>query len=280
LGNVSGVLTATLLALGAAVLHATWNLAVKQSGARYLALWGQFAIAGVIGLALIVVAGGLPATGWMWAGLSGLLHLPYCWFLARGYHQGDFSLVYPIARGGGALLATLGGVVLLGDHLSPVSIGAIVLVGAGLFLLAGRAGGAPLRSAIVVAATIGSYTLVDAKGIRSTGTAVYAVAPFVATALTTTVFGAVTGQRTAMIAAMRASLLRFTVLGLASMLTYGMVQIAFEHAPVGYVTALRESSVVIAAIAGTRLLGEANARRRVVASGVVLSGLVVLVAAR
>jgi drug/metabolite transporter (DMT)-like permease len=64
------------------------------------------------------------------------------------------------------------------------------------------------------------------------------------------------------------------------MLTYGMVQVAFAHAAVGYVTALRESSVVIAAIAGTRLLGEANARRRVMASGVVLSGLVVLVAAR
>jgi drug/metabolite transporter (DMT)-like permease len=274
------VLTATLLALGAAVLHAAWNLAVKQSGARYLALWGQFSVAGVIGIAVIIVAGGLPATGWMWAGLSGLIHLPYCWFLARGYDHGEFSLVYPIARGGGALVATFGGVVLLGDHLSPVSVVAIASVGAGLFLLAGRAGGAPLRSALVVALTIGLYTLVDANGIRSTGTAVYAVAPFVATAVTTTVFGAVTGQRTAMVAALRGNLLRFGVLGMASMLTYGMVQVAFEHAPVGYVTALRESSVVIAALAGTRLLGEANARRRVMASGVVLGGLVVLVAAR
>ena len=111
---------------------------MKQSGDRFIALWGQFAIAGALSLVVVVVGGGIPASGWFWAGLSGCIHLPYCWFLARAYDQGDFSLVYPMARGGGALLAAIGGVLLLGDHLGWLGFVAVGMVALGLFLLAGR----------------------------------------------------------------------------------------------------------------------------------------------
>jgi drug/metabolite transporter (DMT)-like permease len=274
------VLTATLLALAAAVLHAGWNLAVKQSGDRYLALWGQFTIAGAIGLALIVIVGGFPAHGWWWAAMSGTIHVPYCWFLARAYDHGDFSLVYPMARGAGALLAAIGGIALLGDHLSMLGVIAIVTVALGLFLLAGRARGPETVAALVVAATIGAYSLLDAKGIRSTDSALYACASFVGTGVGTSVFGVASGRATAMRAAMRANWKRFTAMGIASAITYGMVQLAFRRAPVGYVTALRESSVIIAAFAGSRVLGESSGRRRTLAAVVVMVGLITLVAAR
>jgi drug/metabolite transporter (DMT)-like permease len=274
------VLVATALALTAAVMHAGWNLAVKQSGDRFLALWGQFALAGLLGLIVILLVGGFPAEGWIWAALSGTIHVPYCWFLARAYDHGDFSLVYPMARGGGALLAAIGGILLLGDHLSWLSVAAIVLVAAGLFLLAGRARGPELWAALAVAATIGAYSVSDAQGIRSTDNALYALATFVGTGTMTTLFGLATGRARAMRAAMTANWRRYLVLGIASSVTYGLVQLAFLRAPVGYVTALRESSVLIAAFAGSRLLGEAVGRRRIVASGVVLSGLIVLVVAR
>lgn len=274
------MLTATLLALAAAVLHAGWNLAVKQSGDRYLALWGQFTIAGAIGLVIVVAAGGIPAQGWIWAGMSGCIHVPYCWFLARAYDHGDFSLVYPMARGGGALLAAIGGILFLGDELSGWALAAICLVALGLFLLGGRARGPEMVAALAVAATIGAYSVVDAKGIRSTHTPLYALATFVGTGTTTTVFGLATGRAAAMRSAMTANWRRFTMMGIASATTYGMVQIAFERAPVGYVTALRESSVVIAAFAGSRMLGESAGHRRLAASGVVVSGLVLLVLAR
>jgi drug/metabolite transporter (DMT)-like permease len=277
---VALVLTATLLALAAAVLHAAWNLSVKQSGDRYIALWGQFSIAGLIGAVVIVIVGGFPAQGWIWAAMSGAIHLPYCYFLARAYDHGDFSLVYPMARGGGALLAAIGGLLFLGDHLSPVGIGAIVVVALGLFLLGGRARGPAMWSALTVAVAIGGYSLVDAKGIRSTDTPLYALASFVGTGVSTSVFGVARGRAAEMAAAMRLNWRRFTVMGLASALTYGMVQLAFQRAPVGYVTALRESSVVLAAFAGSRMLGETGGRRRMAASGVVLSGLILLVVAR
>ncbi|MBI5089867.1 MAG: hypothetical protein HZB15_13675, partial [Actinobacteria bacterium] len=186
------MLTATLLALAAAVLHAAWNLSVKQSGDRWLALWGQFSIAGAIGLVVIVAFGGFPAHGWIWAATSGTIHLPYCWFLAWAYDHGDFSLVYPMARGGGALLAAIGGIALLHDDLSPLGIAAIVVVAGGLFLLSGRARGPALWSGITVALTIGAYSVVDAKGIRSTDSVLYALASFVGTGTTTTLFGLAT----------------------------------------------------------------------------------------
>lgn len=274
------MLAATLLALAAAVLHAGWNLSVKQSGDRYLALWGQFTIAGAIALPILLLFGGLPPGGWKWAAISGSIHLPYCIFLARAYDHGDFSLVYPMARGGGALLAAIGGIALLGDDLSPLALAAICLVAVGLFLLAGRARGPELWSALVVAVAIGAYSITDAQGIRSTDTPLYALASFVGTGVSTTIYGLTRGRATEMRTAMQINWRRFAAMGLASSITYGMVQLAFQRAPVGYVTALRESSVVIAAFAGSRLLGEAAGRRRMAASGVVLGGLVLLVAAR
>ncbi len=274
------MLLATVLALTAAVLHAGWNLAVKQGGDRFLALWGQFTLAGAVGLVVILALGGFPAEGWVWAFVSGAVHVPYCWFLARAYDHGDFSLVYPMARGGGALLAAIGGIVLLDDHLSPLSVAAIVLVAVGLFLLAGRARGPEVGAALVVAATIGAYSVSDAHGIRSTGNELYALATFVGTGTMTTLFGLATGRAGAMRVAMTANWRRYLALGLAAMVTYGLVQLAFQRAPVGYVTALRESSVLIAAFVGTRLLGEAAGTRRAVAAGVVVAGLITLVVAR
>ncbi len=274
------MLLATVLALTAAGLHAGWNLAIKQGGDRFLALWGQFTLAGAIGLVIIVSVGGFPAGGWWWALLSGTIHVPYCWFLARAYDHGEFSLVYPMARGGGALLAAIGGLALLDDHLSHLGMGAIVIVAGGLFLLAGKARGPELWAALAVAVTIGAYSVSDAKGIRSTDNVLYALATFVGTGTMTTAFGLATGRASAMRAAMRINWRRYLVLGIASSFTYGLVQLAFRRAPVGYVTALRESSVVIAAFAGSRVLGEAAGRRRMVASGVVVAGLITLVVAR
>ena len=99
------MLTATLLALGAAVLHAGWNLAAKTAGDRFAALWGQFASSGLVVLVPFLVMGGMPARAWIWAVISGLVHVPYVVYLARAYETGEFSVVYPIARSGGASLA-------------------------------------------------------------------------------------------------------------------------------------------------------------------------------
>jgi drug/metabolite transporter (DMT)-like permease len=80
-----------------------------------------------------------------------------------------------------------------------------------------------------------------------------------------------------MAAMLRTNGRRALLTGIASLVTYGMVLVAVRHAPVGYVTALRESSVVLAALAGWKLLGEGDHRRRITAAAVVFTGLLVLV---
>ena len=272
------MLEATLLSLAAAVLHAGWNLAVKQSTFdRFIALWGQFLAAGTLAAIVLIVGGGIPVAGYGWAALSGAAHIPYCVMLARAYTTGDFSVMYPIARGAGALLAGIGGVAVLGDHIGAVGITGMVIVTAGLGLLAGHTNLRQFGIAISVSATISAYTLFDAQGIRTTDTPLYAAATFVAIAIATTSWGVATGRRVEMVAAAKTLWRRFLVLGAATAITYTLVQMALRLAAVGYVTCLRESSVVIAAFVGARFLGEGGMRRRVGAALVVLAGLVLLV---
>ena len=275
------MLTATVLALVAAVLHAVWNLSIKQSVSdRFIALWGQFFIAGLLGAVVLIIGGGIPARGFIWAGMSGITHLPYCLLLAKAYDVGDFSRAYPIARGGGALLAGLGGIALLGDTFRPIGVVGMVIVAVGLSALAGRGASAQVIVALGVAVTIGIYSVVDAKGIRSVDTPLYAAASFVCTTTSTSLYSLATGRSREMVAAMRVYWRRFATMGVASGITYTLVQIAFQRAPVGYVTCLRESSVVIAAFVGARYLGEGHATRRTAAAVVVVAGLLFLVLGR
>jgi drug/metabolite transporter (DMT)-like permease len=274
------VLAATLLALGAAVLHAGWNLWVKQSGDRWIALWGQMFSAGVGGL-VISLAVGIPH-GFVWwpAVASGVIHLYYIVALARSYDLADFSVTYPIARGSGALLAAVGGVLFLDDHLSLLMVLGILVAVGGIVLLAGHADTAHARAALIVGAFIATYSLVDSHGSRANEGHLYALLIFTTTGLFTTLHGLAAGKKDEMIAAYRLQWRQFAVAGAASALTYWMVMIAVRSAPVGYVTALRESSVVIVALVGTRYLGEEGMRRRVTAAAIVVAGLVVLVAGR
>ncbi|GBL20792.1 hypothetical protein EMGBS4_08520 [Acidimicrobiaceae bacterium] len=125
------MLLAALLALMAAVLHASWNIVVKQTGDRFLALWAQFAFAGSLALTTLIVwssVDGLPHIAWWWSIASGCGHLPYVLLLAHAYDKNDFSLTYPIARGAGALSATILGLIFLDDKLSALSIFGIAVV--------------------------------------------------------------------------------------------------------------------------------------------------------
>ena len=237
-----------------------------------------------MGLAAVVVAiavgAGPPIPPLVWAGISGVVQLGYLLVLARAYDRGDFSVSYPVARGGGAVVAAIGGVVVLGDDLSILAASGIGLAAVGLGVLVAGQRRVDLTPALVVAGLIGTYTLVDAHGSRESGSAAYPLVVFVAIAVTTSLWGAAHGQMSTVVGAIRLRPATYLYAGTASALAYGMVVVAVRYAPVGHVTALRESSVVIAAIIGWRYLGEGDGRRRLLAAVVVLAGLVLLVAGR
>jgi drug/metabolite transporter (DMT)-like permease len=277
-GENPRVVVATVLALVAAVLHAGWNLVAKRSADPFIALWGQFLLAAVIGAVVLAAAGGIPAAGWAYATVTGAIHVPYLAGLAHAYDRGDFSLAYPIARGGGALLAGIGGIVLLGDELDAVSVAAIVTVVAGMMLLAAGAAPEQVSAALFVAVTIGAYTINDSHASRELGGNLYPFAVFAACGLFVSLYGTAIGRAGELRAAMRIGWRGFLLTGAAAVVTYWLVMLAVQRAPVGYVAALRESSVVLAAFVGTRYLSEAGARRRTVAATIVVAGLVLLVA--
>lgn len=273
------MLIATIYALTAAVLHAGWNLIAKRSIDPFLALWGQFLVAGAASAVVLTAIGGLPAGGWGWALLSGTIHVPYVLGLSWAYRHGDFSLAYPVARGGGALIAAIGGLVLLDDRVQVLSIIAIVVIVGGMALLAV---GAPLRHvmvALLVAAAIGSYTVVDSHAARQYGGISYVLAVFVMMGLCNSVAGVLGGRLPDLRTLTPAVWWRTGLAGIMSVVTYGLVLLAVRRAPVGYVAALRESSVLIATVIGWRMLDERRGHVRTAAAGVIVSGLVLLVIA-
>jgi len=275
------MLLATVFALAAAALHAGWNLRVKASDDRFVALWGQFVMAGAVcGVGLTLT--GLPARdAWPWIALSACIHVGYVVSLARAYGAGDFSLAYPLARGGGAMVAAVGGVAFLDDHLSALGYVAIAVITGGLVsFVRPSTPWDSIRWALLVAVLIGCYTLADAVGARRTEGVAYVLATFAATAITVSAWGLATGHLSNLRRSLAIDWRRHLTSGLASAAAYGLVLYAVRWAPVGYVTALRESSVVLAALAGWRLLAEGFGRSRLASATVVVTGLVLLVVAR
>jgi drug/metabolite transporter (DMT)-like permease len=162
--------TALALILVAAVAHASWNLFSKQASAAGAAcfVWLMSSVATVAYLPVVIVSviaspPRLTAVAWVFMAGTGLLQAGYFLFLQTGYKLGDLSLVYPIGRGTGALLAALAGVILLGEHPGPAGVAGILFIVAGLIILgipatASRAGAGSTRRAETATRRAGAGT--------------------------------------------------------------------------------------------------------------------------
>lgn len=274
------MLLATVLALMSAVLHAGWNLVAKRSVDPFLALWGQFLIAGALSAVVLAIGGGIPRAAVPWAILTAAIHIPYVLALGWAYHHGDFSLAYPVARGGGALLAAIGGVTLLGDDLQTLSFVAIGIIVVGMWMLAYGADRGHVAAASIVALAIGAYTVGDSRAVRAYDPELYIFAVMAGIGVTASCSGLALGRGRALLAMPRAAWMRAAAGAVMTIAAYGLVLAAVRHAPVGYVAALRESSVLIAVFVGWRMLDEERGRIRTIAALLIVVGLALLVIAR
>lgn len=273
---------ATVLALAAACLHATWNLILKRAPHedRDLTSWGLFLFGALLVTPPMIAMGGPGLEVLPWLVLSGLVHMAYITGLVGAYRHGDFSLAYPLARGGGALFAAVGGSILLGDALSAPAWIAVAVVAGGLISLVGPGIHRPtLRDALLTAVAIGSYTIIDAHASRiATSGLAYGLATTTAAAIGVSVNFVVRGRGPALVTAFPEAWRSWAVAGGCSAVAYALVVVALRYAPVGYVAMLRESSVVLGAAAGWLLLKEPLGGKRLVSSVVILIGLLALVA--
>jgi drug/metabolite transporter (DMT)-like permease len=284
---VSG--TALALVLAAAVLHATWNLAVKgatgEDGVAFV--WVYVVLSAAIwvpiGVGWVIVAGDRPTWAWVVGPVgTSVLHIAYQLALQRGYAEGDLNLVYPLARGAGPMITFVVAVTVLDQHPSVGEVAGVVAVVAGVVLIsfAGRASELAQHRAGVVwglttGASIAAYTLWDNRSVNDLD--VPPVPYFVLGLALQLPFLAVLLARRSNPVPVRdvwASARRPALaVALFSPLAYILVLRAMQLAPVALVAAARESSIVIGAVFGWLVLREPRPARRLVGAVVVLVGI-------
>ncbi|MEW9554799.1 EamA family transporter [Nonomuraea sp. NPDC050783] len=278
---------ALLLVIVSAVTHATWNLLSKRSSQAdgVVFVWLVAVVSAVVWAPLfagfLLVTGDVP--GWRdLVAIAGstTLHLCYFVLLQRGYGSGDLSLVYPVARGTGPMLASLVAVLFLGERPSVANVAGIVLVGAGVFLMGGdaaRGGLGAVLPGVVIGLFIAAYTVWDSQVVGP-----FAVAPIAliylgevgrALVLAPVVLG---GRRELVAPVWREHRWRIAGAAVLIFVSYLLVLVAFTLAPVTVVAPAREISVLIAVVLGGRLLAEGDLARRLLAAGVILGGVVAI----
>lgn len=272
----------TAAVLLAAVLHAVWNALLKS-------LPDQLAGFSMLGLASVAVC--LPAVPLVAApapasrgflGLSAMLHVGYELFLMASYRAGDLSQVYPLARGSAPLLVALAAAVVADERLAWPQLAGVALVSVGLASLS-LGGGRPVgrdRRALLLAlgtgAFIAAYTISDGLGVRRSGSPLgYIVWLSLGYGVVLPAY-ALLARRRRFAAALRSSWRVGALCGLCSLVAYGLVIWAQTRGALAAVAALRETSVVAAAVIGAVVLHERFGRLRVVASVLVAAGVVAL----
>lgn len=277
-------LTALILVIAAATMHAGWNLVVKRVGEKQIFTWWALAFGTLINLPLLAV-NTIPRSVWPYALASAVVEAAYFMILIRAYSKGDFSQVYPIARGAAPALLAVWAMLFLGERPEPAGIIGLILLLAGLMVVGGgRFGAVALNASAIVAALavalcISIYSAIDAAAVRIMSPAAYNVLVLGLTALfITPVVMTRYGFRSVIVEG-RAEWLRIMAVGVLLLLAYLFVLQAYSMARASYVGALREISVVIAALAGWRMLGEGFGARRTAGAVLIFSGIVVVAVA-
>lgn len=264
-----------------ALLHASWNAMVKSSSDKALDAAVIHLVGSLVALPLVFVVGLPPASAWPYIAASVVIHIGYYIALTGAYKHGDLGLTYPLMRGTAPLLVALASSLAFGETLSPLAWAGVIGVSCGVLALglsrhamdSPRAVGFALANAVIIAL----YTVVDGLGVRASGHALqYVLLLFV---LDGWPFGLmVLWRRKPQVfwsyARLRAPL---AVVGAsASLGSYGIALWAMTRAPVATVAALRETSVLFAALIGTWFLKEAFTLRRALGTAAILGGVMAL----
>jgi drug/metabolite transporter (DMT)-like permease len=272
--------TLILAVLGAALLHALWNSFVKVGQDRLVSV-AVICATGAVLSAPVAATMPLPTpTAFGFALLSVSTHLAYYFCLINAYRFGDLSRVYPLARGLAPPLVAVGAALVAGEQLSPREVAGVALVSIGIAsLVAGARNGAERRGLWFAAATgamIGIYTVIDGLGGRAVPRPLSYIAWLNMLEGGVLLAAARLRRGSAVWSLARAALPRGVVAGLMATVAYGIVIYAMSRGGMAHVSALRETSVVIAALIGTLVLGESGFARRVAAAAVVALGVIVL----
>lgn len=282
------------LVLTSALFHAWWNVAIKGSGDPlcFNALQEVAPLAALLCVAPFVHFGQIPAPVWRLLAAAGVAHALYFYWMSRAYEHGDLSLVYPIARSTPALLPLIA-VPLFGELLSLGGALGIAIVVAGIWLVHGGTGlrlsalAAPAaRFAYLTLATTVAYSLLDKAAMGELAAAPW-TSPVPRPVLYCLLLSAANGVifvplvlrargARALAAAARIHGARATVATTVSFASYSLILWALETAPVSYVVAVRQTSVLFAVVMGIVMLRERPGRGRIVGAAATVLGVALI----
>ncbi|MBT6267787.1 MAG: hypothetical protein HOI86_08940 [Tateyamaria sp.] len=266
-----------LLVLSAALLHAVWNALVKGSDDKAIVL-GLISLGHVIpGLFIVMVVPLPPIESVPYIIASTIIHWVYYYLLNTAYRIGDFSIIYPIARGLAPVLIALGSQIWIGETLPVLAWAGILTVSGGIMILTrGSFSGAIPPSAIVaavgVALAVTAYSLVDGLGIRISGNALSYIGWLFVNEIFVAAFIFSSQFKRLRVVSVRTLYIGFAG-GVISGLAYAMVLYAKTLAPLGIISALRETSVIFAAIIGVIWFKEGPRNQRLFAALIVVVGI-------
>jgi drug/metabolite transporter (DMT)-like permease len=278
-------LPAVLLILLAAVVHGSWNLALKREGGRADITLGALVVGVALGAPVLALypIGSIPLDGWLLMLVAALFETGYVIALTAAYAVGDLSLVYPVARGTAPIVVAPLAMLLLDERPSAQGLVGVALVVAGIFVsylsdVRAIAGSAATRRALGLALVSGlmtsGYSIVNKVGVGLVPVPVYSVTVFALNAL---FFTLVLRWRGVPIVIGRDMRWRpMLVIGVLMMTSYVLILLAMSMAPVTYVVAAREVSIVVGAALGAIALRERHPVARVAGAVVIFAGVAVL----
>jgi uncharacterized membrane protein len=278
-----------VLVLIAAVLHATWNLLAKKTKGKTPLIWLQYLASNILYLPLLLfllqqghISFSQPL---FWFSLSSsFLHLGYFIVLQKGYRSADLSVVYPLARGSGPVVSFIAAILFLNEPLKLSAVLGLLLITGGVFIITGLSFKKENNSKIKTGITwgiltglfIALYTFNDTLAIKN-----YAVSPLLFTLVTNLMSVIILApfvlpQKAALKHEIKTHKWIIAAIALLSPAAYILVLEALKYAPLTVVAPARETSILLGVFMGSRVFNEEDGKRRLIASVLILGGIVAL----
>ena len=276
---------AILLLLSGAVLHTAWNLLLKQSQDKYIASWWMIVSGGVIALFTLLFTGLPTREMWKFAVFSILAEALYFITLSYAYHDNEFSLIYPIARGAAPAFLALWSVLFLDEQLTGGGLIGLGLIIAGLLIIGvstlakSRVRHIHVKGvtvAIFLALLISIYSAIDGAAVKNGHAVAYVMAMFALVPLPITPFIVRKYGWSRLWQELKEQKVRLPLTGILGVTAYMLAVLAYSLAPLSYSGAIREVSVVFGAIAGWWFLKEKMGGMRVLGAVVIFAGIFVI----
>lgn len=278
-----------LLVLTAAVLHATWNLLAKKAKGKTPFIWLQYVASNILFLPFLlfqIYKGNIFfSQPLLWFSLSSaVLHLGYFIILQKGYRKADLSVVYPLARGSAPLVSCIAAILFLHEKIKLSSTIGLFLIIAGVLIITGLSFKKENNNKIMAGITYGVltglfialYTFNDTVAVKR-----FAISPLILT-MGTSFFSTilllpfVLSKKVELKTEIKTHKWIIIAIAILSPAAYILVLEALKYAPLTVIAPARETSILLGVFMGSKVFNEEDGKRRLIASLLILSGIIAL----